>query len=255
MGMSESQPELPEIPEAPEAAKWAAFIHHHLNANREVFMKPPVWAAILIAGGLAYYFGSHNQQELLAVKEERNSFLTDQLNAYKERLRGATPDQAAQQISLLENNLKKANDKITVLAQRVQEDEANSKAITTRLGALEPIVLSGLQLTSLEQSVEALSPLHVVIDVDTACSECQKLEGQLFRSLSKQKSITVQMGIMVGPSVLARSGIGLFFSQTLAPTKQDKILRAFRDANIPFDRLGTGSQAGSDLVIQLNTRS
>jgi len=43
--------------------------------------------------------------EQIGVKDERIGFLNDQLAAYKDRLQGATPDQAAKQIALLQDGL------------------------------------------------------------------------------------------------------------------------------------------------------
>jgi hypothetical protein len=257
MGMAQpdTEPELPEAPEAPDMARWVVWAHHHLKANREALMKPPVWFLAAAIGLGAYYFGSHNEHELVGLKDERISFLSDQLSAYKERLRGASPDQAAQQISLLENNLKKANDQISILAKRVQDDEASSKALTSRLGALEPQLLTLTQLQSLEQSIEVLAPLSITIAVDTTCSECNKLEAQLFHSFVQQKGVAVSRAISFGGSDLAPSGIGLYFAQTMPATKQDQILKAFHDANIPFDKIGTISTQGVDLQIRLNTKS
>lgn len=68
-------------------------------------MRPPVLLAyVLIAVG-AYYFGSSRNSEQIAVKDERIHFLNDQIAAYKDRLQGATPDQAAKQIALLQEGL------------------------------------------------------------------------------------------------------------------------------------------------------
>lgn len=68
-------------------------------------MKPPVLLAYLIFFVGAYYFGSSRSSEEINVKNERIAFLNDQLAAYKDRLQGATPDQAAKQITGLQTEL------------------------------------------------------------------------------------------------------------------------------------------------------
>jgi hypothetical protein len=68
-------------------------------------MKPPVLLAYVLIGLAAYYLGVSRSSEEIGVKNERISFLNDQISAYKDRLQGATPDQAAKQIAELQNSL------------------------------------------------------------------------------------------------------------------------------------------------------
>ncbi len=68
-------------------------------------MKPPVLLAYLLIGLGAFYFGSSRKDEEISIKNERINFLDDQIAAYKDRLQGATPDEAAKRIAALQTEL------------------------------------------------------------------------------------------------------------------------------------------------------
>jgi hypothetical protein len=105
----------PAAPEAPEAAKWIQWGWHHLAKHREAFMKPPIWAALVIVAAVAYSLGSRSENERLGVKDERIKFLNDQIAAYKDRLKGATPDEAAKKFSDLETVIKEQKERLDFL--------------------------------------------------------------------------------------------------------------------------------------------
>lgn len=126
-GMAEPQgTEPPEKPEAPEQIKNLRWLYHHLQANWEVLVKPPVILTLLLfaAGGgwLGYWSGTKQstQQEAavagrLDIANDRITFLQDQLAAYKDRLQGATPDQAARQVTVLQASLGDSLNKLKML--------------------------------------------------------------------------------------------------------------------------------------------
>jgi hypothetical protein len=105
------QPELPGLPDAPETPEWVK-IMRWLHAHREALMRPQVILVVLIALAAGYWFGSSRSAEQLAVRDDRISFLNDQISAYRGRLQGATPDQAAKEIRELRENLADANRKL-----------------------------------------------------------------------------------------------------------------------------------------------
>jgi hypothetical protein len=109
------QPELPGIPEPPPFVQLAQWAWHHLRLNKDAFLKGPVLVALAIAGLIGWWFGNGHNEEELRIAEQRISFLGDQVAAYKERLQGATPDQAAKEIAALKGELDKANGKLQLL--------------------------------------------------------------------------------------------------------------------------------------------
>jgi hypothetical protein len=92
-------------PDAPDFVQTILWLWHHTQQHREALMKPPVLLAYLLIALGAFYFGSSRNSEEIGVKNERISFLNDQVAAYKDRLQGATPDQAAKQIVALQTEL------------------------------------------------------------------------------------------------------------------------------------------------------
>ena len=111
--MSDSeQSKQVEPPEAPEGIKLVRWAVHHVRENAEVLIKGPVIVAVLLVAGAAYYFGKSVSSEEISVQKERISFLGDQVSAYKDRLQGATPDQAAKQIASLQNRVEAYEQKL-----------------------------------------------------------------------------------------------------------------------------------------------
>jgi hypothetical protein len=126
----------PEAPEAPDQIKWVHWAYHHLRTNWEALVKPPVLIVIAATAVGAYYFGTSQSAEnakvlqdfinskddiikskdgIISLKDERIGFLNDQISAYKDRLQGATPDQAAKQITQLQAQVAEEREKLNLL--------------------------------------------------------------------------------------------------------------------------------------------
>ena len=95
----------PELPEAPEALKWIPYGWHHAKTNWESLVKPAVLAVLLLVGFFAYRVGLDKHGEMIEIKDERIKQLNEQIAAYKDRLQGATPDEAAKQMARLQNTV------------------------------------------------------------------------------------------------------------------------------------------------------
>jgi hypothetical protein len=128
-----NRPEEDDAPEMPAIVKQLAWLWHHTRTNRKLLVKGPVLAFAAITGVAGFWLGSMRENEVLKVKEEtlntkneRVSFLEDQLSAYRDRLQGATPDEAAQKFSALENKIVEQNKKISLIfpdkARTLDED-------------------------------------------------------------------------------------------------------------------------------------
>ncbi|MGB7976274.1 MAG: hypothetical protein WCF81_18450 [Roseiarcus sp.] len=114
--MPESEePGVPDVADLPALVTFVRAWQAHIKDNWEAFIKPPILATVIIIAGLAYYFGVSRSSELNGVKDERITFLNDQLTAYKDRLQGASPDEAAKQVSELRSQLGRANEKLQMI--------------------------------------------------------------------------------------------------------------------------------------------
>jgi hypothetical protein len=111
--MSDIQP--PETPDPPENVKTALWLWHHTKEHREALLKPPVLVVYIVLVCGAYWFGTNRSGEEIAVKNERLTFANEQLAAYKDRLQGASPDQAAKEIALLRDRAEKADEKLKTI--------------------------------------------------------------------------------------------------------------------------------------------
>jgi hypothetical protein len=126
MPMSEETTPPPgddDAPEMPAVVKQLAWVWHHTQANRELLVRGPVLAFAVLAAFGGWWFGSTREAEVIKVKDEtlntrneRISFLEDQLTAYKDRLQGATPDEAAKKFSTLEKIIAGQNEKLQLLS-------------------------------------------------------------------------------------------------------------------------------------------
>ena len=105
----------PETPEAPDQVKTLLWLWHHTREHREALMKPPVLVAYIVLACAAYWFGASRNSEEIAVKNERLTFANEQLAAYKDRLQGASPDQAAKEIASLRERLELSDQKLKTI--------------------------------------------------------------------------------------------------------------------------------------------
>jgi hypothetical protein len=138
--MSESQsPEGPETPEYIKLLNWAV---HHIRENWDAIMRTPVLIVFVVVAVVAFYLGTSHSSEKIEIKDERIKLLGDQVSAYKDRLQGATPDEAARRLSILETDLKTANDKLKLVSpdtDRHLTDE-NKKILLSKIDKLKTLI-------------------------------------------------------------------------------------------------------------------
>ena len=79
-------------------------------------MRPPVIAIIIAAAVIGYCVGVWIGNERHDLDRDRLQFANDQITAYRDRLQGATPDEAAKRFSTLESALADASRKINRLS-------------------------------------------------------------------------------------------------------------------------------------------
>jgi hypothetical protein len=111
----EDKPSVIEEPPPPEWVQSARWVSHHIKQNWEALTKPPVVISLMLVGLLGYRYGSSQSSEEISVKTERIAFLNDQIAAYKDRLQGATPDQAAKQLNTLQSKLDSTEAKLQMM--------------------------------------------------------------------------------------------------------------------------------------------
>jgi hypothetical protein len=78
-------------------------------------MKLPVFILVAVVASAAFFYGASRSADKMEVMNERLTFANEQLAAYKDRLQGATPDQAAKQIATLQARLEASEQKLQTL--------------------------------------------------------------------------------------------------------------------------------------------
>ena len=110
--MEQSEPSDHPSPEAPDWLKSILWALHHIRTNLDALMKAPVLVALVAVAVVGFIGGRADRTEQHDIDQQRISFLQDQITAYRDRLRGATPDEAAKRFSTLENALSIASRKL-----------------------------------------------------------------------------------------------------------------------------------------------
>jgi hypothetical protein len=77
----------------------------HFREHGAVLMRPPILATLIIVAGLGYWLGYSKRSDITDVLKEKSDFQTSVIEAYKDRLQVATPDEAAKRFSTLETKL------------------------------------------------------------------------------------------------------------------------------------------------------
>jgi hypothetical protein len=99
------QPIEPGKPSPPPWAQTIFWIWDYVQREWQALVKLPVVVIASLAASGAYYWGSSRNAEKIEVMSERLTFANEQLAAYKDRLQGATPDEAAKQIAALRQKI------------------------------------------------------------------------------------------------------------------------------------------------------
>jgi len=256
--MSEDKKSLDAVepPEAPETAKWLSWCWHHLHQNWMQLVKPVVLAAIVIAGLAGYQFGNSKSEDLLKLKDERAGFLGDQIAAYKDRLQGASPDQAAGQIAGLKKDFLDSEGRVQALISELDKFKESSKVLSDRVENLEPRNLSFQQVNTVISALSQtdLSNLRIRIDTDISCKDCQKFAdyfASIFRSL--RVHFVYASGMMF--SNASRKGLELKASQEVLRTPSfSKICQALDAANIIYTKTILSDSREDNLVFRFTNK-
>jgi hypothetical protein len=186
----------------------------------------PFLVAVLAVSVLIYFVNDKHYSGLIANKDSEIALYEGQRDDYKDKLSGASPDQAKKEIDDLQT-------KISALAKHI-----------------DPRPLSAEQERIFVQAAtvsEGKPVVHVASDV--ACTDCAIYGGELAR-IFVSAGWDANTGIVMGPPLRPASGLALSLSNTKNPTPAElKLLNALRTANIPFDLLGETGTLYPQLLI------
>lgn len=201
--------------EAPQHVRNIKWLWESTQRHRYALTRPPVLIAYALLALAAYSLGRFDNAALTAVKNERIAFQADQLAAYKERLNGATPDQAAKIVTVLQERLDEAEQLIrpTVFRKLSDAEQAKLRARQSDLQQFaQPLWIFAGTLGDSYEYAQDFFRFFKSIKVETVESVVSTRCGR------------GQEGIMVGmkdpnrPSDRARIFVDVLAAAGLAPT-------------------------------------
>lgn len=157
--------------------------------------------------GVVWWLMDWRYGGIIANRDSEISSLKTQKDEYKDKLNGATPDQAKARIDALE----------------------------ARLARVEPRHLTEAQQTDLVNRLRN-GTSSIRIDGDLTCADCGQYKGDLARTFRDAAGWQVLEGSVMGPNNRPATGLGFRIQNPKKPTAdQQRIIDAFRANNIRFD--------------------
>jgi hypothetical protein len=174
-----------------------------------------IFTLVVLAVGI-WSAVSWSYRSLLRNKDGEMRLLERQLSAYKEKLEGASPEEAKARIDQMEQQLKK----------------------------LTPRKLSQEQKQTLEQNLRHLGAAHSVsILTDMSCSDGAKYGADIGHLLSSSLGWAITSGGVIGPAYRPPTGLGIQITGAIPVGTELAVGQAFQRAGVDFDYLpGTHSQ-------------
>lgn len=174
-----------------------------------------VAAATTFLGGVIYKIDS----ETLSAKDATIETLKTEIESYKEKLSGASPEEA----------------------------KARFDALEAKVAKLEPRSLSAEKMATFSKLIKSLppAPYEVFIVSTMSCHDCDQYAADLL-STFPQPPWSVHMGLVSGPGKSSPKGLTVYTPDPKNPLPEAAaIVSALTAANVPFD-LMAGSREVSD---------
>jgi hypothetical protein len=198
------------------------FIKYILGEWRVIANSPVSYAvAVLVAAAIIWWIMTWGYGREM-------SLLKQQVADYKDKLSGASPDQARARIDALE----------------------------ARLARVEP-----RRLTEEQRRILAANFVHapkgaVRVSHEASCSDCNQYASDFIGAIQPLPNWKVSAGMFIGPGTRAVTGIGVRAAQ--ANSVADAVMTALRCAQISFDTLPATPRPGNerfDVEIEIMAKS
>jgi hypothetical protein len=179
-------------------------------------------AVVTIVGVLMWFFMGAVNQGTISAKDATIQTLTTQVASYKEKLNGATPDEAKSRIDALE--------------RKVEE----------RFAKFEPRHVSKVQHELISKVILSMpqGSYSISIQSDMGCSDCKQYAAD-FLSIFPRPAWSVIMPSVMGPSASSPKGLAILTPDPANPLPEaTALVSALNAANIPFDL-----KAGGDRIM------
>lgn len=166
-------------------------------------------AAVLLIGTAIWFFVNLVDQGAFHAKDATIETLKAQIDTYKEKLNGASPEEAKAKIDDLER----------------------------RLARIEPRTLSTEQRTTISKIIGAMAQgnYSLSIQTDMSCADCGQYAAD-FQAILVDAHWTIEMPKVLGASAASPKGIAILTPDPSNPLPEASgLIRALTAANIPFD--------------------
>jgi hypothetical protein len=206
-------------------------IAKYLAGEWAVISGAPVafFAATLVAALVIWRAMEWAYRHRLDGAQEESERLTRELGDYRNKLAGATPDEAKERIEALERQITE----------------------------LLPRRLTSAQMDSLRENLHAGVPqaptaYFVEIAHDMGCTDAQSFKGQLMNAFQSAGGWAISGPAVLGIGTLPPTGLGIHAIDPSRPQGGEKIIAdAFTKAGIPFDMLPGGHPGAIRLLISI----
>lgn len=223
-----------DLQEMSEEAENGGFVAR-LQQEARAIASAPILAAVGLVIALLIIWGAlhWSYQAALANRDAHISFLDRRVAEYRDRLGGASPDEARKRIDALEQELR---------ALRVR---------------LQPRRLSAAQRQSIidrSRLPSGAQALPVVVAYEANCSDCQAFAEDLFGALSERANWDVSTMVIETPTERPRTGLAIRVEQPLRPPPAGvRLQQALRSAGLAFDMIAGGTGGSAELIITERT--
>lgn len=173
---------------------------------RAIYAAPALYlAAVFAVGAAVWWVAGQYYSERISTMKEQLVLVEGQRDEYKNKLSGASPDEAKARLEKLEASL----------------------------AALAPRKLSNEQTKTLQAALLIVGSIVILHDV--SCADCNAY-GNSIDTAFRAGAWQVVNSPLIGPNVFPRSGLGVSVANPQSPSPQEAaILKSFKSANVPFD--------------------
>lgn len=197
---------------------------------RAIASAPILAATILVTALVVIWAVLHwSYRTALSNKDSHIAFLERRVADYRDRLGGATPDDAKRRIDALEAELKAL--RIRLQPRRLTPSQRQSIIDRSRLPA-------------------GAKPAAVLVAHEATCSDCRAFAEDLFGALGERGNWETTATVIEAPADRPRTGLGIRVEQPLRPPPEAvRLQAALRSAGLPFDMVAGGAGTAIELLV------
>jgi hypothetical protein len=193
---------------------------------------PTFFVIVVLIIGAVWWLMNWRYGSIIANRDSEIALLKGQRDDYKDKLSGATPDQAKNRVDDLER-------RIALLAKQVEP-----RSLTT----------DQRRLFSDNASVPSGEKYTVGLAVESSCTDCSIYADDMTQAL-RNVGWLVGNGVVMGPSRRPITGLALLVTnlQKLTPA-ETRLKGALEAANVPFNLFDGAREVPELLVVAIRPR-